>query len=78
MLRPILSLALLMPATLLAQTNQPTPPLVTVIKAGHLLDPVSGTMLANQMILIEGEVIKEVAANVTVPDKAKIIDFLAQ
>ena len=75
MLRPILSLALLIPATLLAETNQPTSLLVTVVKAGHLLDPVRGTMLASQMILIEGEVIKEVAANVTVPDKAKIIDL---
>src|SRR6266446_389799 len=75
MLRPILSLALLIPATLLAETNRPTPVLVTVVKAGHLLDSVSGMLLANQMILIEGEVIKEVAANVTIPDKAKIIDL---
>src|SRR6266436_2517979 len=75
MLRPILSLALLIPTALFAETNRPTPVLVTVVKAGHLLDSVSGMLLANQMILIEGEVIKEVAANVTIPDKAKIIDL---
>src|SRR5882672_7266300 len=79
MLRPItsliLSLALLIPATLLAETNQPAATLVTVVKAGHLLDPVNGRMLANQLILIEGEVIKEVAAHITIPEKAKIIDL---
>src|SRR6267378_1179181 len=71
----ILSLALLIPATLLAETNQPAATLVTVVRAGHLLDPVNGRMLANQLILIEGEVIKEVAANITIPEKAKIIDL---
>ncbi len=75
MLRPILSLALLIPTALFAETNQPPTRLVTVVKAGHLLDSVNGTMLANQMILIEGEVIKDVSANLTIPDNAKIIDL---
>jgi len=75
MLRPILSLALLIPTALFAEKNQPPTRLVTVVKAGHLLDSVNGTMLANQMILIEGEVIKDVSANLTIPDNAKIIDL---
>ena len=75
MLRSILSLALLIPIALFAETNQPPTRLVTVVKAGHLLDSVNGTMLANQMILIEGEVIKDVSANLTIPDNAKIIDL---
>ena len=48
---------------------------VTVIKAGHLIDTVSGKVLDNQMIIIEGDVIKAVGPNLAIPAGAEIIDL---
>jgi imidazolonepropionase-like amidohydrolase len=48
---------------------------VTVIKAGRLLDPDAGTVALNQVILIEGERIKAVGANLAVPAGATVIDL---
>lgn len=55
---------------LVAQT-QP----VTVIKAGRIIDTVTGRVLENQTILIEGEMIKAVGPNITIPAGAKVIDL---
>lgn len=55
---------------------QPQPaPQVTAIKAGRLIDPEAGTASANQIILIEGERIKAVGANVAIPAGATVIDL---
>lgn len=48
---------------------------ITAIKAGRLLDPDTGTVATNQVIIIEGEKIKAVGANLTVPAGAKVIDL---
>lgn len=48
---------------------------VTMIKAGKLIDTIGGKVLTNQMILIEGERIKAVGANLTIPAGAKVIDL---
>jgi imidazolonepropionase-like amidohydrolase len=48
---------------------------VVVIKAGHLFDSKTGTMLTNQMILIQGERVAEVGATVQIPPGAKVIDL---
>jgi len=48
---------------------------VTVIKAGRLLDPDAGTVALNQVIVIEGERIKAVGANLAVPAGATVIDL---
>jgi len=48
---------------------------VTVIKAGKLVDPDTGTAAVNQIILIEGEKIKEVGPNVKIPPGAEVIDL---
>jgi len=45
------------------------------IKAGKLLDPETGKTTANQVILVEGNRIKEIGANVAIPAEAKIIDL---
>jgi imidazolonepropionase-like amidohydrolase len=49
----------------------------TAIRAGKLFDPKSGRMLANQLVLIEGERITSVgpAASVSIPAGAKVFDL---
>ncbi len=48
---------------------------VTIIKAGKLIDPETGTVAAQQTIVIEGEKITKVGANLPVPPGAKVIDL---
>jgi len=48
---------------------------VVAIKAGKLLDPETGRTTANQVILVKGNKIKEIGANVSIPAEAKIIDL---
>lgn len=47
----------------------------TVIKAGKLIDTETGTVLENQLIVIEADTIKAVGANIAVPKNAEIIDL---
>jgi imidazolonepropionase-like amidohydrolase len=61
-----------MGATLLAQ--QPVAP-VTAIRAGRLLDPEAGRILANQVIVVEGTRIRDVGPNVAIPAGARVIDL---
>lgn len=48
---------------------------VTVVRAGRLIDPDSGTVLSNQTIIISGNKIREVGSALKVPDGATIIDL---
>jgi imidazolonepropionase-like amidohydrolase len=48
---------------------------VTVIKAGRLIDPETGTAATNQLIIIEDEKIKEVGPNLAIPLGATVIDL---
>jgi imidazolonepropionase-like amidohydrolase len=48
---------------------------VTAIRAGRLIDPEAGTTAANQIILIEGERITAVGANLAIPAGAVVIDL---
>jgi imidazolonepropionase-like amidohydrolase len=48
---------------------------IVAIKAGKLLDPETGKTTANQIILVEGNKIKEVGGSVSIPAEAKIIDL---
>jgi imidazolonepropionase-like amidohydrolase len=50
---------------------------ITAIKCGRLIDGRSDTPMENVVILIEGNKIKEVGKNVTIPANAKIIDLSA-
>jgi imidazolonepropionase-like amidohydrolase len=77
---PFLVLALFAAGVGLAAPQASTPPAakppaVTVIKAGRLLDPDAGTVAVNQTIVIEGERIKAVGANLAVPAGATVIDL---
>jgi imidazolonepropionase-like amidohydrolase len=65
-----LSLAAVCWALLLPGTAQ-----VTAIRAGKLVDPDSGAVLASQTIIIRGGKIEAVGSNVTIPADAKIIDL---
>jgi imidazolonepropionase-like amidohydrolase len=48
---------------------------VIAIKAGRLVDPETGTALANQVILVEGERIRDVGSSVPIPPGAEVIDL---
>lgn len=48
---------------------------VTAIKAGKMVDPKSGTVLSNQIILVEGGKVKSVGTNLTIPRDATVIDL---
>src|SRR5271169_2007216 len=46
------------------------------VRAGRLFDPASGQMVANQVVIIQGDRITQVgAANTSIPAGAKIIDL---
>lgn len=50
---------------------------VTAIKAGRLVDPETGTIAANQVILVENGKFTAVGSGVTIPAGAEIIDLSA-
>ncbi|HLE69958.1 MAG TPA: amidohydrolase family protein, partial [Vicinamibacteria bacterium] len=56
-----------LPLSLSAQT--------TAIRAGRLIDPGTGTAETNQVILVEGEKIQAVGADVRIPAGAEVIDL---
>src|SRR5215510_14401157 len=69
-----LLLLALMASAIVAQAPAQSGP-ITAIKAGRLIDPETGTAAANQVIIIEGEKIKEVGANLAIPAGATVIDL---
>src|SRR5215475_852889 len=48
---------------------------ITAIRAGRLFDAKTGTMVTNQVVLIRGERIADVGANVAVPAGARVMDL---
>jgi imidazolonepropionase-like amidohydrolase len=48
---------------------------VTVIKAGKLIDPDSGAVLRNQVIVIRGNRVAEVGPNLAIPTASTIVDL---
>jgi imidazolonepropionase-like amidohydrolase len=69
----VLIVALASTTQLVAQTAAP----VTVVKAGRLLDPRTGNVIAPAAVLIEGEKIKQVGSSsqILAPADAKTIDL---
>ena len=57
-------------AQLQSQTAQ-----IIAIKAGRLIDPETGTAATNQVILVQGEKISAVGANLAIPPGATVIDL---
>lgn len=51
---------------------------VTAIRAGKVVDPATGTVANNQIILVEGQNIKAIGADVQIPTGAKVIDLSKQ
>lgn len=51
------------------------PQKLTAIRAGRLVDPETGTAAASQIILVEGERIREIGSNVAIPQNAEVIDL---
>jgi imidazolonepropionase-like amidohydrolase len=66
-------LAVISSVQVLAQSATP----VTLVKAGRLLDPRTGSVLAPAAVLIEGDKIKQVGSlsQITVPGNAKVLDL---
>src|ERR1017187_144440 len=65
------------PAHLLAAAEKaapPAPPVTVLVKAGFLVDVVSGTVKKGQEILVENGVIKEVGPNLAAPAGTRIVD----
>ncbi|HWF83916.1 MAG TPA: amidohydrolase family protein [Vicinamibacterales bacterium] len=55
---------------------QPARPLkVTAIRAGRVIDPETGTVATNQIIVVEGEKIRDIGPNVAIPAGATVIDL---
>jgi imidazolonepropionase-like amidohydrolase len=48
---------------------------VTAIRAGKMVDPESGAVAVNQVILVEGQTIKAIGPDVKIPSGATIIDL---
>ena len=48
---------------------------VTALRVGHLVDPETGTVSANQTILVEAGRFTAIGPNVSIPSGAKIIDL---
>ena len=48
---------------------------LTAIRAGRLIDPDTGTVTLDQVILIEGTAIREIGPNVAIPEGAEVIDL---
>jgi imidazolonepropionase-like amidohydrolase len=65
-----------------AQQQRSAPPAPTVapiaIRAGRLIDPETGTAVANQVILVQDGKITAVGANVSIPAGAEVIDLAGQ
>lgn len=51
---------------------------IIAIKAGKIVDPATGTVTSNQIILVEGTDITAVGSNVQIPAGAKVIDLSNQ
>lgn len=71
----VLGLLTTLPALHAQAPPPPAAAKITVIKAGRLVDPETGVAAANQVILVEGEKIKEVGPNVAIPAGAEVIDL---
>jgi imidazolonepropionase-like amidohydrolase len=77
--RFVLAAALVLCAvsSIFAQPQPPAPgPQRTVaIRAGRLVDPETGGIASNQVILVQGERITQVGAGLTIPQGAEVIDL---
>jgi imidazolonepropionase-like amidohydrolase len=75
----LISVAVVAAASTSARAQAPhiiaPPDQVIAVKAGHLFDSKRGEMLANQVVLIKGDRVTDVGANLPIPAGAKVIDL---
>ena len=69
------SVAALPPAWVLPPPAQVSAAQTVAVRAGRLFDPRSGTLQANQVIVIRGDRITDVGPNVQIPAGARVIDL---
>jgi imidazolonepropionase-like amidohydrolase len=74
-LRGLLLATCLIPAAAAAQAAAPAAGPVTAIKAGRLLDPETGTIATNQVILVQNGRFTAVGGSVAIPKDAQVIDL---
>ena len=72
---PVFAVLLLSIGVGAAQQSTPVAPKTVVVRAGRLLDVKTGKTLANQTIIIQGDKITSVGADVQVPAGATVIDL---
>jgi imidazolonepropionase-like amidohydrolase len=56
-------------------TPKPAPPTIVVVKAAHLVDPTTGTVVANPVIIIQDDKVKQVGQGLAIPAGAEVIDL---
>jgi imidazolonepropionase-like amidohydrolase len=72
----VFALSLVLLLTAIAPVKAQTPPAsVIAIKAGRLIDPETGSTTTGAVIIVEGEKIKAVGANLAIPAGATVIDL---
>jgi imidazolonepropionase-like amidohydrolase len=79
MVKVVVAAALVGIATLGVEAQRGAPPpgaqKVTAIRAGRVIDPETGTAAANQIIVVDGERIRDIGANVAIPAGADVVDL---
>ena len=68
-------LLLLFTNPLLPQTTKAADPHLVVVRAAKMLDVKAGKVVANPVVIIEGERIKEAGPGLAIPAGAKVIDL---
>jgi imidazolonepropionase-like amidohydrolase len=79
MVKVVVAAALAGIATLGVEAQRGAPPAgpqkLTAIRAGRVIDPETGTAAANQIIVVEGERIRDMGPNVAIPAGAEVVDL---
>jgi imidazolonepropionase-like amidohydrolase len=79
MVKVVVAAALVGIATLGVDAQRGAPPSgpqkLTAIRAGRVIDPETGTAAANQVIVVEGERIRDIGPNVAIPAGAEVVDL---
>jgi imidazolonepropionase-like amidohydrolase len=75
MLKLLAGLACCVAFSQIAQAEQAPPPSITLIKAGRLVDVLSGRVLEKQSIVIRDGKITAVGSSLAVPEGAQVIDL---
>src|ERR1035437_6452383 len=73
------ALSILLAASSLAAQSaapaKPTAPKITVVKAARLVDPKSGSVISNAMIIVQDDKVTQVGTGLTVPAGAEVINL---